>query len=249
MDPTSRLTDINLQHLPELSVRHLPDLSDASFELPEAADDNLLASNGMDFLKGADVSFTTPPRSQALHETMTISQLTPGPPHPSLLHDPLTLSELTPKPKSRVAAPSPPPARNFDSRSGIDGIANLPARDLRPRVQATGGRQVDRKLGPAPGGGVPPEPQGSQRFESLKSEVKALDANSEGSSKAAIFINRAPSQTSDVESKIKQKLRVRNKTKPKSKPVSVISSACRYLSYYSYYLDGSIWRYHETCQT
>src|ERR1700733_12575619 len=104
----SRLTDIDLQYLPELSVRYLPDLSDASFEMPQADDDYLLTNDGKDFLKGADVSLTPSPSSKELSETMKISQLTPGLSEPSLLHEPLTLDDLTPKPKTRLAA-SPRP--------------------------------------------------------------------------------------------------------------------------------------------
>lgn len=227
----SRLTDINLQYLPELSVRHLPDISDASFEMPQADDDYLLAKDGDDFLKTADISLTTPPRTRTLRETMTISQLTPGPPGPSLLHEPLTLSDLTPKPKTRTAASSPRlppfalPALNPESRSKFNEIVKNAVKPvgkaLRSKLQVPAVRQADGTLSSASRkGGVSPVPQDSQRYEHLKMEVESPAKNTEKLVQTGPSTSRAPSRTSNAGFNINPRLRIRDKGKPRSKGVS-----------------------------
>jgi hypothetical protein len=233
----SRLTDINLQYLPELSVRHLPDLSDASFEMPQADDDDLLANDGHDFLNEADVSLTTPPSSGELRETMTISQLTPGPPEPSLLHEPLTLEEITPKPKTRVASsPRPPPtalpALNPEVRTQVHKVINHAANPALRTIRSNRQVPVDHLEPASVAGGILAAPQNSHRYENLKVKVEALGKNIEERAQAGPSMSRATTQTSETGFKSNLRLRVRDKAKPYSKPVSLISSYIRHAHFH-----------------
>lgn len=68
----------------ELSLRHLPDMSDSSFsfQIPGNCQDTyILADDGLDFLKGADLSRGTPQISpvRATKRPLSINNLTPGP--------------------------------------------------------------------------------------------------------------------------------------------------------------------------
>ncbi|KAL1951703.1 hypothetical protein VTO73DRAFT_852 [Trametes versicolor] len=81
--------DLSLRHIPDLSdASAIADFSDASFQIPRAADDFLLADDTIDFFNGADDTLATP---------APLSRPAPQPP--------LTLAELTPRSKPVRAMP------------------------------------------------------------------------------------------------------------------------------------------------
>ncbi|OJT03096.1 hypothetical protein TRAPUB_6439 [Trametes pubescens] len=83
------MDDLSLRHIPDISnASAIADFSDASFQIPRAADDLLLADDTIDFFNGADDTLSTP-----------------APPSRPAPQPPLTLAELTPRSKPMRAVP------------------------------------------------------------------------------------------------------------------------------------------------
>lgn len=88
-DHSRAMGDLSLRHIPDLSdASAIADFSDASFQIPRAADDFLLADDTIDFFNGADDTLATP-----------------APPSRPAPQPPLTLAELTPRSKPVRAMP------------------------------------------------------------------------------------------------------------------------------------------------